>query len=113
MRFNKKKIATMLVMALVITLSFAGNAFATSFFDVTMTKLRDVFVDVKNTVFIIGGFGLVAVAFAAIFGKVNWKWFAGLAAGLAILAAAGMAINYVVGTGTSVDTQTMGDTFNQ
>lgn len=108
MRFNKKKIATMLAMAFVITLSFAGNAFAASFFDTTMAKLLSVFIDVKNTVFIIGGFGLVAVAFAAIFGKVNWKWFAGLAAGLAILAAASMAIEYVTNGGATTG---MADTF--
>ena len=115
MRFIKKNFWTMLVMALVITLSFAGNAFAASFFDTTKSKLLAVFFDVKNTVFIIGGFGLVAVAFAAIFGKINWKWFAGLAAGLAILAAASMAIEYVVGSSVTADSveygSGMGDTF--
>jgi type IV secretory pathway VirB2 component (pilin) len=116
MRFIKKNFWTMLAMAFVITLSFAGDAFAQgSFFDTTKKKLLAVFFDVKNTVFIIGGFGLVAVAFAAIFGKINWKWFAGLAAGLAILAAASMAIEYVVGssaTADSVEYDTgMGDTF--
>ena len=51
---------------------------------------------------------MVAVAFAAIFGKVNWKWFAGLAAGLAILAAASMAIEYVTNGGATTG---MADTF--
>ena len=100
MRFIKKNFWTMLAMIFVITLSFAGDAFAqTTFFSDTRNKLINLFLNVKTVVFIIGGFGLVAVAFAAIFGKINWKWFAGLAAGLAILAAAGMAIQYVVGAG--------------
>ena len=109
MRFIKKNFWTMLVMIFVITLSFTGDASAQTFFTTTKTKLLNLFVNVKNVVFIIGGFGLVAVAFAAIFGKINWKWFAGLAAGLAILAAASMAIEWVTAGG---QTQAMGDTFN-
>jgi len=103
MRFIKKNFWTMLAMIFVITLSFTGDASAqqVTFFTGTRQKLINLFLNVKTVVFIIGGFGLVAVAFAAIFGKINWKWFAGLAAGLAILAAAGMAIEYVVGTGSA------------
>ena len=114
MRFIKKNFWTMLAMIFVITLSFAGDAAAqATFFTTTQGRLIQLFENVKLVVFILGGFGLVAVAFAAIFGKINWKWFAGLAAGLAILAAAGMAINYVVGTSswTSADNQTVVDTF--
>ncbi|MBR6412273.1 MAG: TrbC/VirB2 family protein, partial [Alphaproteobacteria bacterium] len=33
--------------------------------------------------------------FAAIFGKVNWKWLAALACGLAIVAVAGQVVDYV------------------
>ena len=49
------------------------------------------------------------VAFAAIFGKVNWKWFAALAVGLAILAAANAVVQYAAGSkaGTGV-TDTFG-----
>lgn len=111
MRFIRKNFWTMLAIAFVITLSFTGEAAAQqTFFSITKNKLLTLFVNVKNTVFIIGGFGLVAVAFAAIFGKINWKWFAGLAAGLAILAAASMAIEYVT---AGNQTQNMGDTFQQ
>ena len=46
-------------------------------------------------IFIIGGFGLIGLAFAAIFGKVNWKWFAGLCVGLGIVAIAGLIVDYV------------------
>ena len=115
MRFIKKNFWTMLATIFVITLSFVGDAAAQAqgeFFETTQEKLIQLFNNVKLVVFILGGFGLVAVAFAAIFGKINWKWFAGLAAGLAILAAAGMAIQYVVG-GTTNDTSLMGDTFGQ
>jgi sugar/nucleoside kinase (ribokinase family) len=67
-------------------------------------------------IFIVGGFGLVGIAFQAIFGKVKWTWFAGLAVGLAILAAAGAIVNYASGdqmgagaTADVVDTFGAGD----
>ena len=75
-------------------------------------KLVAVFKATKNIVFVLGGFGLIAVAFLAIFGKLQWKWFAGLATGLAILAAAGMAITYVTGaSNSSASTGNLNDTF--
>ena len=49
-------------------------------------------------VFVIGGFGLVALAFQAIFGKIKWAWFAALAFGLAVVAAAGAIVNYAANT---------------
>lgn len=41
---------------------------------------------------------MTGVAFAAIMGKVNWKWFAGLAVGLGILGAAGSIVEYATGS---------------
>ena len=50
-------------------------------------------------------FGLVVLAFWAIFGKLNWKWFAALCTGLAIVAIAGLIIDYVT---TDSDSTTPG-----
>ena len=71
------------------------------------TKGVDLFKNVKTIVLIMGGFGLVGLAVAAIFGAVKWKWFASLAFGLAVVAAAGAIIDYSAGA-TGGD---MGDTF--
>ena len=38
---------------------------------------------------------MIGLGFAAIFGKVNWKWLAALACGLAIVAVAGQVVDYV------------------
>ena len=59
----------------------------------------------------VGAFGLIGIAFQAIFGKVKWTWFAGLAVGLAILAAAGAIVNYA--TGGNINAGQTGDTFSQ
>lgn len=85
-----------------------GTVFAT-----VMTKGSDVFQNVRSVIFLVGGFGLVALAFFAVFGKLKWTWFASLAVGLAILAAAGAIIDYATtsdGKGTFTGTDYMGDT---
>ncbi|MBR1756410.1 MAG: TrbC/VirB2 family protein [Alphaproteobacteria bacterium] len=66
----------------------------TSVFGTAKAKLSDLFKNAKTVLFVIGGFGLIALAFQAIFGKVKWPWFAALAFGLAVVAAAGSIVNY-------------------
>lgn len=77
------------------TAAFAGegdNVF------VTITdRLTATFQNVRSVIFIVGGFGLVGLGFAAIFGKIKWTWLAALAAGLAIVALAGAVVDYVTG----------------
>ncbi len=98
MRFIKNNIWTFCLVAVFTLLSFSGDALAqSSVMSLAQTKAKNVFSSVKTIIFIVGGFGLVGIAFAAIFGKINWKWFASLAVGLAIVAAAASIINYATG----------------
>ena len=97
MKFLKNNFCTILTMAFVISLAMTGNALAEdggSVFEVAIGKLSDLFKNTKSVLFIIGGFGLVALAFQAIFGKLKWAWFAALALGLAVVAAAGKIVEY-------------------
>ncbi|MBR1841165.1 MAG: hypothetical protein IJ778_03455 [Alphaproteobacteria bacterium] len=73
--------------------SFNLNS-TSAIFNVAAAKLINLFKNSKMIIFIIGGFGLIALAFQAIFGKVRWGWFSALAFGLAVVAAAGYVINY-------------------
>ena len=114
MNFIKNNIWTFCLTAVFCILAFAGDASAQAVTDgsimgLAQDKALNTFQAVKTIIFVVGGFGLVGIAFAAIFGKVNWKWFAGLAVGLAILAAAGSIVNYA--TGDSNATSGMADTF--
>ena len=99
MKFLKNNMYTLFALALFMVVAMAGDASAA---DSVMThaqkKAINVFKAVKTIVVVIGGFGLVGLAFQAIFGKVKWTWFAGLAVGLAILAAAGAIVEYATGT---------------
>lgn len=108
MQFIKKNIWTMVAMVFVVTFAMIGDACADDVMGLALSKTRNVFEKVKSIIFVLGGFGLVAVAFLAIFGKVNWKWFAGLAVGLAILAAANAIVQYSAGANAGLV-----DTFSQ
>ncbi|MBO5440953.1 MAG: TrbC/VirB2 family protein [Alphaproteobacteria bacterium] len=113
---NLKKVLLLCSLALVFTVMFADPSFAQgqSLMNAAGAKAVKVFNHVKMIIFIVGGFGLVGIAFQAIFGKVKWTWFAGLAVGLAILAAAGAIVNYATGDQFGKGTgQIANDTFGK
>ncbi len=112
-----KKLSSILTVALTFafvllaTNAMAGGIASSDAFDIVLEKVIAAFVDSKLVIFVIGGFGLIAVAFLAIFGKVHWKWFAGLLIGLAVVAGAGMVVDYATGDG-GMQTN-LSDTFSQ
>lgn len=112
MKFLKNNMFTLFALGLVFTMSLVGdaNAAGTTVMDDATTKAVNVFKAVKTIIFVVGGFGLVGLAFQAIFGKVKWAWFAGLAVGLAVLAAAGAIVNYATGS-SQVNGDYLSDSF--
>lgn len=99
-----KKLFSIMAFALIAgIMMWSGDAFAgaseawTTAFD----KVTEAFQNSRKMIFIIGGFGLIVLAFWAIFGKINWKWFAALCVGLGIVAIAGLIIDYVTEDPTS------------
>lgn len=98
MQFIKRNILTLSMLAFVMVVSLCGDAFAATVMELAASKTVNVFTSIKTIIFIVGGFGLIVVAFSAIFGKMKWSWFAGLAVGLGVLAAAGAVVEYATGT---------------
>ncbi len=103
------KTLKLLGFAALAVLVLADPAFATSsgntLFKAPISKAAETFESTRTIIFIVGGFGLVGLAFAAIFGKIHWKWFAALGVGLFVLAIAGSIIDYATdnqGTGTKI-----------
>ena len=94
-----KKLLKYAMFGLAIALVFtAASAFADAkgnVFGTVMDRMLVTFKNSRSVIFIVGGFGLIGLGFAAIFGKVNWKWLAALACGLAIVAVAGQVVDYV------------------
>ena len=108
MRFLKSNMLSIMSMTFLFSLAMLGDAAAAasvSVFGTAIDKMANLFTNAKLVIFMIGGFGLVALAFQAIFGKVKWAWFAALAFGLAVVAAAGAIINYAANTINAVGTQ--------
>lgn len=100
MSFLKKNFWTLSCLVLLIAMGMCSDTWAdgASIMGKAAEKTRNVFDNVKTITFILGGFGLVGIAFQAIIGKVKWTWFAGLAVGLGILAAAGSIVEYATGS---------------
>ena len=112
MKFIKKNIWTICSWVAVFALfAIDASAQGASMMTTAQTKAANVFQSVKTITFIIGGFGLVGIAYQAIIGKVKWSWFAGLAVGLALLAAAGSIVEYA--TGDTIGDLTDSDTFSK
>ena len=111
MSFLRKNIWFLSLVVLVVACLAIPDAFAATVFDTANRKASETFKAVKTVIFIVGGFGLVALAFFAVFGKLKWTWFASLAVGLALLAAAGAIIDYATtNTGTGETSNFTSDT---
>lgn len=93
------KILKYAMMSLAVAVMFtAVGAFAAgdgNVFNTVLDRMLVTFRNSRSVIFVVGGFGLIGLGFAAIFGKVNWKWLAALACGLAIVAVAGQVVDYV------------------
>ena len=91
-----KKLFSILTFALFAgVMLWANDACASDVWDTAFKKVSEAFQNSRKLIFIVGGFGLIVLAFFAIFGKINWKWFGALCVGLAIVAVAGQVIDYV------------------
>ena len=86
----------------------AGAGGGGSVFTTITDRMLVTFQNSRSVIFIVGGFGLIGLGFAAIFGKVQWKWLAALACGLAIVAVAGQVVDYVTRADVSARFQEAG-----
>ena len=111
-----KKMLKYMAFALAIALVFtAGDALAAAangnVFKTVTNRMIITFQNSRSVIFIVGGFGLIGLGFAAIFGKVNWKWLAALACGLAIVAVAGQVVDYTTRPAAQAVLETSGASF--
>ena len=66
------------------------------------------FKNVRMIVYILGAFGLIGIAIGGIFGKINFKWLAWLAVGLAIIAGADAIIRYATQDNSNLKSEAEG-----
>ncbi len=95
MKFNSKSFWCSAFIILAVCL-FALDASAASNNILVQVRNRAVslLIALRPLIFLIAGFGLIGFAWGAIFGKINWKWFANIAIGLFLVANVGLFIDY-------------------
>ena len=114
-----KSFIKLAVFALVVgLLVFGFDALAAgkdNIFGRTFDVLGNVFKNVRVIVYIVGAFGLIGIAVLAILGKMQFKWLAYLAIGLAIVAAADLVVKFATssGKGDTAAIQYQGDNVGQ
>ena len=91
----KRYMMLLLICTLVLCVSTGVMAEGEDLFNTSIAKITDAFKGSRAIAFTIGGFALIGLACAAIFGKIQWKWVGALALGLCILAAAGLVVDYI------------------
>lgn len=60
-------------------------------------KGTQVFLGMRDIIYVVAGFGIIGVAVGGFFGTLNWKWLGAIIIGLVIIAATAAFINYIVG----------------
>ena len=81
----KKIIIFALVAFLASSILFATNSYAALFEDLT-SKGAEIFKGMREIIYAVAGFGIVAIAIGGFFGNFNWKWLGAIIIGLMVIA---------------------------
>ncbi|MBE6445393.1 MAG: hypothetical protein E7019_05030 [Alphaproteobacteria bacterium] len=57
----------------------------------------DIFNNLRDLIYVVSGFGIIAVAVGGFFGNLNWKWLGAILIALVVIASTGELINTIVG----------------
>ena len=74
---------------------FATDSYAV--FGALVEKGVEIFVGLREIIFAVAGFGIIAVAIGGFFGNLNWKWLAAIGIGLFVISTTAAIIDYMVG----------------
>jgi len=74
-----------------------GNAFAADgqLFSALIESGTTIFKDLRELIYIVAGFGIIAVGIGGIFGNLNWKWLGAILISLVIIATAAEIISWM------------------
>lgn len=89
-----KKFVTIILLSFVFSsVLFTTNAYA--LFENLLDTGGQIFTGMREIVFAVSGFGIVAVAVGAFFGNLNWKWLSAIMIGLVVISTTAGIINYM------------------
>lgn len=95
----KKFLFLSMLMFVVSSVLFATDSFATdsyALFETLTDSGTKIFTGMREIIFAVSGFGIVAVAIGGFFGNLNWKWLSAIIIGLVVIATTAAIINYMV-----------------
>ncbi len=72
----------------------------TGLFNELLNKGAEIFRGLREIIYVVAGFGILAVAVGGFFGNLNWKWLGAIVIGLMVIASTGEILNMIVGCET-------------
>ena len=101
---NYSRILTM-VLVLLMVVVFCNDAFAASsfcsknlgVFGGLVKSGQDIFNRLRDLIYVVAGFGIIAVAVGGFFGNLNWKWLGAIVISLVVMASAGEIVVMITG----------------
>ena len=91
----KKLIVAAVLVFMCSSILFATNSYA--LFEDLAAHGGKIFTGMREIIYAVSGFGVIAIAIGSIFGSVNWKWLTAIIIGLFVIAGTAAIINYMVG----------------
>ena len=79
--------------------SNTGNFCSTDLgiFTELVTTGREIFNKLRDLIYVVAGFGIIAVAVGGFFGNLNWKWLGAIVISLVVIATAGEVVVLITG----------------
>lgn len=109
----KKFLFLSMLMFVVSSVLFATDSYALYALFETLTQSgTEIFTGMREIIFAVSGFGIVAVAIGGFFGNLNWKWLSAIIIGLVVIATTAAIINYMVDS-TAITAEQIQDTLIQ
>lgn len=95
LHINFKKLAVASLAVFVCSsILFATNSWA--LFEDLAAHGGKIFTGLREIIYAVSGFGIIAVVIGSIFGNINYKWLTAILIGLFVIAATAAIINYMV-----------------
>ena len=105
----KKLILTVAAVFASSSVLFAAQALAADagLFSDLIARGAEIFNGMRDIIYAVSGFGIIAVAVGGIFGNFNWKWLGAIIIGLMVIATTSGIIEYLTGTQIADITDTL------
>ena len=96
-----RKFLFVLGLSLVLS-SISTPAGASGIFSDLTSKGAEIFMGVRDIVYVVSGFGIIGIAIGGFFGNLNWKWLGAIIIGLMVVGMTASILEYVAGSGVSL-----------